>query len=179
MVAFTGMASRTGSGQPAHPASMAAASHRADSRSLYSGKGANSPHPRGPRTSTASRAVTPLNFTRIGICTTDKASSSSARGGKAEVTMITSPVTWGEHAELVALGVGQDDPADLVDVLPDISPRRPSGQERLDHCVLVVVQLWREVQVKAVLDGLVLGDGAEDQAGTDLVPGRGTNRVSS
>src|SRR5664280_2997301 len=80
-VALTGIVVRTGSGQPTHPASMAAASHLEDSPSSYSGKGANSTQPFGPRISAASRAVTPLNLTRIGICTTDNVSSSSARSG--------------------------------------------------------------------------------------------------
>ena len=78
---MTGTDSRTGSGHPTHPASMAAASQREDSRSSYSGNGANSPHPLGPRISAASRTVTPLNLTRIGICTTDNVSSTSARSG--------------------------------------------------------------------------------------------------
>ena len=47
-VAFTGIDVRTGSGQPTHPASMAAASQREASASSYSGNGANSPHPSGP-----------------------------------------------------------------------------------------------------------------------------------
>src|SRR5450759_1096880 len=105
-VALTGIDVRKGSGQPSQEASIAAASQREDSASSYSGNGANSPHPCGPRTSAASRTVTPLNLTRIGMLTTRSPSSSSTKGGDAEVIVLSSLGTRGEYAELVALGVG-------------------------------------------------------------------------
>jgi len=89
-VALTGTDVRTGSGHPTHPASSAAASQRDDSTSSYSGNGANSPHPFGPRISAASRTITPLNPTRIGMLTTLSPSITSASEGNAEVMPRTS-----------------------------------------------------------------------------------------
>src|SRR4029453_18993774 len=81
-VALTGTDSRRGGGQPAQAASIAAASQRADSASPYSTNGAHSPHPAGPRSSTASRAVTPRNGTVSGTRTTSRPAVSSAHPGR-------------------------------------------------------------------------------------------------
>ena len=90
-VAFTGIDARRGSGQPTHPASMAAANQREDSASSYSGNGENSPQPLGPRISPASRTVTPLNLTRIGMLTIRSPSNRAARSGAVE-PVIARPV---------------------------------------------------------------------------------------
>ena len=92
-VALTGTLARTGAGHPVQADSSAAASHRDDSGSSYSRNGENSPHPAGPRSSTASRAVTPRKRTRIGICTTDTAASTSSRPGRSVVAMRLSSLT--------------------------------------------------------------------------------------
>ncbi|SLI37486.1 Uncharacterised protein [Mycobacteroides abscessus subsp. abscessus] len=66
-VQLTGTRVRTGSGQPVPACSSAVASQPAASRSSYSGKGQNSPHPSGPGTSIPSRTVMPRNRVRSGI----------------------------------------------------------------------------------------------------------------
>src|SRR5262249_4625027 len=81
-VAFTRITSRRGAGQPVQAASTAAASQRADSASPYSTNGANSPHPAGPCSSTASRSVTPRNGMVSGPRTTCSPAVSSAHPGR-------------------------------------------------------------------------------------------------
>src|SRR6202034_1186432 len=66
-VTFTGIRSRTGSGQLSKADSSALASHRAHSLGPYSANGENSPHPDGPSISAPSRTVTPRNFVGIGM----------------------------------------------------------------------------------------------------------------
>ena len=84
-VALHGISSRRGVGQPMCAASTAAASQRLASGGSYSRKGANSPHPIGPRMSATSRCSTPRKRTRRGIETTRSPSRRSSTGGS-EVT---------------------------------------------------------------------------------------------
>jgi hypothetical protein len=67
-----------------------------------------------------------------------------------------------QHAELVALGIGQHDPAHVA--LTDVDPGGPELEDALDLLILIPVPR-AEVQVKPVLDGLGLGDGEEVDAG--------------
>ena len=69
-VALTGTLARTGGGPPRPGRLERGGQPAAASASSYSRNGANSPHPAGPRSRTASRVVTPRKRTRIGICTT-------------------------------------------------------------------------------------------------------------
>src|SRR5690625_3851124 len=79
-VALTGTTSRTGSGQPCHPASIVVDNQRADSCGPYSWKGKNSAHPTGPLMSITSRRVVLRNGVVNGtpITTALSVSSSSA-----------------------------------------------------------------------------------------------------
>src|SRR5918998_4969887 len=58
----------------------------------------------------------------------------------------------GQHAELVAIGIGHHHPADLA--LADVDPSRPEGGETLDLRSLVAGSRWSEVEVQSVLSGL-------------------------
>jgi hypothetical protein len=78
-VTLTGTRSRTGSGHGTVAASIALASHRADSRGPYSANGENSPHPAGPWISAPSRTVIPRKLVRIGIANARSVPSSSGR----------------------------------------------------------------------------------------------------
>ncbi len=80
-VALTGTEVRSGAGQPVQAASTAPASQRAASSSSYSRNGENSPQPAGPRSSRASRSVTPRNGTRSGTEITCAPSSSCVAVG--------------------------------------------------------------------------------------------------
>jgi hypothetical protein len=65
-----------------------------------------------------------------------------------------------EHAELVALGIGQHDPRLLA--LPDVDVTGSQADEAID---LVTLVLRAEIEVQAVLCPLRLGDRLEEQAG--------------
>jgi hypothetical protein len=59
-----------------------------------------------------------------------------------------------QDAELVALGIGQHDPADVA--LPDVGPLRAARLKPLNFGLLVVVGARREVDVQPVLQRLGL-----------------------
>src|SRR5687768_6377811 len=61
-------------------------------------------------------------------------------------------LSGGQQAELVAIGIGHHDPADLP--LADVDPSRPEGDETLDLRLLVAVRRWSEVEVEPVLPKL-------------------------
>ena len=69
-------------GGPSQASSIADRSQCAASSSAYSGNGANSPHPAGPRSSNASRVVMPRNRTRMGRLTTTASARTSSHGGQ-------------------------------------------------------------------------------------------------
>src|SRR5256885_12860209 len=60
----------------------------------------------------------------------------------------------GQHAELMAVGIGQDHPADLA--LADVDTRRAEGEETVDLGPLITVEGWRDVEVQSVLSGFRL-----------------------
>src|SRR2546430_16805179 len=60
----------------------------------------------------------------------------------------------GQHAELMAVGIGQDHPADLA--LADVDTRRAEGEETVDLGPLITVEGWRDVEVQPVLSGFRL-----------------------
>jgi hypothetical protein len=66
---------------------------------------------------------------------------------------------WSEHAELVALGIGEHDPTH-VGTQPDVGAARAQRDDSLDLGITVVRV---EVDVQPVFDGLVLGHGDEAQ----------------
>ncbi len=71
----------------------------------------------------------------------------------------------GEHAEFVALRVGEHHPA-LVVALPDVHPGRAEAQETLDFGLLIV---GVEIDVQPVLDRLGLGHRDEHQSRVGVV----------
>src|SRR5262245_16006954 len=81
----------------------------------------------------------------------------SATGGPSSRASGTSspnagPLARSQHAELVAVGIGQDDPADVA--LADVDPLRPERDETFDLGLLITVGGWGEVEVPPVLAGL-------------------------
>src|SRR6266513_4164633 len=73
-----------------------------------------------------------------------------------------------QHAELVALGVGQHNPRDIA--LPDVDPPGSECAETLDFRILVTVGRRCDVEMKAVLPGLGRAGGwAERHEGTSSV----------
>src|SRR4051812_49254615 len=63
-----------------------------------------------------------------------------------------------EHAELIALRIGEHDPRMVA--LSQVRPRRAECKQPLDFDVSVV---WPEVEVQAILDRLRLRDGGEEE----------------
>ena len=65
------------------------------------------------------------------------------------------PAVWrlsrAEYAELVAVGVGHDDPADIA--LADVDTRRPEGDEAVDLSSLITTHRWGDVEMQPVLSG--------------------------
>src|SRR6476659_9030164 len=57
-----------------------------------------------------------------------------------------------QHAELVALGVGEHDPRDIA--LPDVDPPRSERDETLDLRILVAVDRRCDVEMQPVLPRL-------------------------
>jgi hypothetical protein len=54
-----------------------------------------------------------------------------------------------QHAELVAVGIGQDHPADRT--LADVDASRPEGEQTIDLRSLITVDSWDEVEMQPVL----------------------------
>src|SRR6476620_3337685 len=57
-----------------------------------------------------------------------------------------------QHAELVALGVGEHDPRDIA--LPDVDPPGSECDETLDLRILLAVDRWCDVEMQPVLPRL-------------------------
>lgn len=70
---------------------------------------------------------------------------------------------WGEDAELVAFGVGEDGPGDVA--LADVDGGGSQGAEAIDLAGLVVVGKWGDVDVDAEFGRLGLVDAVEVEVG--------------
>src|SRR3954454_13050019 len=82
-----------------------------------------------------------------GVTGTDSGSGHHPGHGRDPVAL-----SRGQHAELVAVGIGHDHPADLA--LADVDAGRPEGDETVDLRSLITVDGWSDVEMQAVLPRL-------------------------
>src|ERR671921_720841 len=128
---------------------------------------------RGENATTATDTTTQARMTFSGLRTTNRPRARnteppSLAGAASEQAPSTlgQPTgslrsAWGQHAELVALGVSQHRPGDLP--LTDVGRGGAAVEEPVDQGRLGGVRWAGQVEVDPVGDGLVVGDGDEHQ----------------
>ena len=101
-----------------------------------------------------------LTMIRSGITTcrhSPDGGTLAARPSRPRRLVACASVPGGEHAELVALRVGHDDPGRRAGILPDVDTRGAEGLEAADFGLLVPVWRRGQVDVHPVLHRLAFG----------------------